>query len=175
MNSPTAQAAQQPEMLESYVRRIESLLKKILPLGGFDVVAAIRRAPAGENEPEGAEWIVDFSGRDADLLLESHAALLDAFAHLASKAVRLDESLHKKIVFDCQDYQRMHVEELKLTARLAAERVIDSGESFSLNPMNSSDRRIVHLALKDQPLVRTESQGVGPGRRVVILSASPSG
>lgn len=177
MESPTAQAAHQPEMLESYVQRIKSLLREICSRAGLTLEVTSRKAPAipGEPDPDGPEWIVDFSGCDADLLLESRAELLDSLGYIALKASRLDEGFSRKIVFDYQDYRRMHAEELRLTARLAAERVIDSGKPFSLNPMNSTDRRIVHLALKDQSLVRTESEGMGPGRHVVILPASPKG
>ncbi|HEX5483029.1 MAG TPA: R3H domain-containing nucleic acid-binding protein [Terriglobia bacterium] len=175
MESPTAQAAHQPEMLESYVQQIESFLREICARAGFGLEVSSHKAPERPGEPDGPEWIVDFSGRDSDLLLESRAELLDSLGYLALKVSRLEERPARKIAFDCQDYRRMHAEELRLTARLAAERVIDSGKPFSLNPMNSSDRRVVHLALKDQPLIRTESQGMGPGRHVVILPASPNG
>jgi spoIIIJ-associated protein len=57
---------------------------------------------------------------------------------------------------------------------MAAERVIETGEAFPLNPMSPRERRLVHLALRDQPQVRTESEGTGPERRVVILPSSPS-
>ena len=55
-----------------------------------------------------------------------------------------------------------------MTARVAAERVQSSKQPFQLNPMSSRERRIVHLALKDMPGVRTESVGMGEERQVVI-------
>ena len=58
-----------------------------------------------------------------------------------------------------------------MTARVAAERVQSSKQPFRLNPMSSRERRIVHLALKDMPGVRTESVGVGEERQVVIHPA----
>lgn len=57
-------------------------------------------------------------------------------------------------------------------AQVAAERVIESGDPFPLNPMGARERRIIHLALKDQSKVRTQSEGFGPDRRVVIVSAA---
>jgi len=51
---------------------------------------------------------------------------------------------------------------------VAAERVQTSHQPFRLNPMSSRERRIVHLALKDMPGVRTESVGTGEDRQVVI-------
>jgi spoIIIJ-associated protein len=65
----------------------------------------------------------------------------------------------------------MRREELRLMAQVAAERVIETGEPFTLNPMSSRERRIIHLALKGQPQVRTQSEGVGPERKVVIFLA----
>jgi spoIIIJ-associated protein len=62
----------------------------------------------------------------------------------------------------------MLFEELRMTARVAAERVQTSKQPFRLNPMTSRERRIVHMALKDMPGVRTESIGVGEHRQVVI-------
>jgi spoIIIJ-associated protein len=55
-----------------------------------------------------------------------------------------------------------------MTARVAAERVTLSRQPFQLNPMSSRERRIVHLALKDMPGVRTESAGSGEERHIVI-------
>ena len=62
-----------------------------------------------------------------------------------------------------------------MTARVAAERVQTSKQSFRLNPMSSRERRIVHMALKELPGVRTESVGVGEERQVVIHPAAATG
>ena len=65
----------------------------------------------------------------------------------------------------------MRFEELRMTAKVAAERVQSSHQPFRLNPMSSRERRVVHLALKDMPGVRTESVGMGEHRQVVIHPA----
>jgi spoIIIJ-associated protein len=153
----------------NYLSRMKALLEQIIRLGRFNLTVSNRRVTTDPPEPEAPEWIVEFSGPDSDLLLEGKAELLDALGYIATKTLRLDEDSHHKIVFDCQDYRKLRAQELKLTAQLAAERVIESGEPFALSPMSSFDRRMIHLALKDQPLVRTESQGMGSGRQVVIL------
>ena len=154
---------------ENYLSRVKALLEQIIRLGRFDLGVSNRRVAADPSEPDAPEWIIEFSGADSDLLLEGKTELLDALGYIATKAARLDEDSHHKIVFDCRDYRKLRAQELKLTAQLAAERVIESGEPFALSPMSSFDRRMIHLALKDQPLVRTESQGMGSGRQVVIL------
>jgi spoIIIJ-associated protein len=159
--------------LESYLPAVESLLRELIRAGGFELKVAVRKAAAPDYAGEAPEYVVDFSGPDSDLLLEKHAALLDAFEYVVLKAVRLEEAHFGKIILDCEDWRRLRNEELKLTAEVAAERVIETGDPFTLNPMNPRERRIVHLALKEQPRVRTVSEGFGPERKVVIHPASP--
>jgi spoIIIJ-associated protein len=101
-------------------------------------------------------------------LLARGAELLKALEHMAFRALRLEPAFHEKIHLDCGGYRALRFEELKMTARVAAERVESSKQPFQLNPMSSRERRIVHLALKDMPGVRTESVGMGEERQVVI-------
>jgi spoIIIJ-associated protein len=116
-------------------------------------------------------------GRDKEILLERGAEVLKALEHLAFRALRLEPEHHEKIHVDCGGYRALRFEELRMTAKVAAERVQASKQPFRLNPMTSRERRIVHLALKDMPGVRTESVGVGEHRQVVIHPAEnkPSG
>ena len=158
--------------LESYLAPIESLLRQVIKYGGFDLTFTARRVASSPSEVEAPEYVVDFSGPDSDLLLEKNAALLDALEYVVFKAVQLEEGCFGKITLDCQDWRRLRAEELKLTAQMAAERVVETGDPFTLNPMSPRERRIVHMALKDRQQVRTMSEGVGPERKVVILPAS---
>jgi spoIIIJ-associated protein len=154
--------------------KIESLLGAIIRQGGFALKFAVRRcSPAGEIAGE-AGIVVDFEGPDSDLLLEKNAAVLDALEYVVLKAVRADENAFGKIIFDCKGWRQVRAEELKLTATMAARQVMETGSPFSLNPMNPRERRIVHLALKDQAGIRTQSEGSGPLRKVVIFPAAPS-
>jgi len=171
MNAEPAPSPARP--LESYLEAIESLLKELIRTGRFELKVAIRKTAAAEDDVEAHEYIVDLSGPDSDLLLEKHAALLEAFEHTVLKAVRLPEDHFGKVSFDCQDWRRLRAEELKLTAQVAAERVIETGDPFTLSPMNPRERRIIHLALRDQSQVRTVSEGFGPERKVVIRPAAP--
>lgn len=153
---------------------IESLVGQMIKHGDFDLSFAIRRfqpADTGEAPSEAAEFVVEFSGSDSDLLLERNADLLNAFEHVVLKAARLEEELFGKVVFDCADWRRQRSDELRLMAQVAAERAIETGSSVRLGPMNPRERRIIHLALKDQAGVSTASEGIGADRRVVIMPA----
>jgi spoIIIJ-associated protein len=119
----------------------------------------------------GAELFADLSGRDKDLLLERGAELLHAIEHLALRALRLEPPWQDRILLDSGGYRALRIEELKMTARVAAERVQTSRQPFKLNPMTARERRIVHLTLQEFPGVRTESIGMGEHRQVVIHPA----
>ena len=157
--------------LEKYISALESLLRLFIGHSPFALTFSIQKAAAQAEDPEAPEYVVDFSGPDADLLLEMNATLLDAIEHVVLKAIRLDDDHFRRIAFDCKDWRRTRIKELQLMAQVAAERVIDTGDPLTLNPMNPRERRIVHLALKNRPEVRTQSEGMGPERKVIIFPA----
>ncbi len=173
MGTQPQPAREQGRPLETFLPKIEGLLRKVIEHGGFNLAFSIHKPSPAEEGLETPEYAVDFSGQDSDILLERGAALLNALEYVVLRAVRLDEELFGRISFDCQDWRRLHTRELQLTAQVAAERVVETGQPFALNPMSPRERRIVHLALKNQQQVRTASEGTGPERRVVVLPASP--
>ncbi len=151
---------------------LRQFLENIVRASGFELKVNVRAVPAEGSGAEGdAEVLADLDGRDKEILLERGADVLKAFEHLAFKALRLEPAYHEKIHIDCGGYRALRFEELKMTARVAAERVQQTKQPFRLNPMSSRERRIVHLTLKEVPGVRTESVGVGEDRQVVIHPA----
>jgi spoIIIJ-associated protein len=158
---------------DQYLVAIESLVGKIIQHGGFDLKLTVRRCESPEHDPNAPGIVVDFEGPDADLLLEKNAALLDALEYVVLKAIHVDDDLYGRISFDCHDWRQVRAEELKLTAQMAARQAVETGSPFHLTPMTSRERRIVHLALKDEATVRTMSEGAGPSRKVVIYPATP--
>jgi spoIIIJ-associated protein len=157
--------------LEKHLSLLESLLHSFIKHSPFKLTFSIQKAAAEAGDPDAPEYVVDFSGPDADLLLEMNATLLHAIEHVLLKAIRLDDDHFRRIAFDCKDWRLTRIKELQLMAQVAAERVIDTGDPFTLNPMNPRERRIVHLALKNRPEVRTQSEGMGPERKVIIFPA----
>jgi len=115
-----------------------------------------------------ADIIVRFSGEDEDILLSRNGELLLALEYLAHRWLRLEPALHDRVRFDCGDYRATRLEELKLSARVAAQRVRETGQPFPFNPMSSRDRRIIHLELNGAAGVRTMSEGSGDRRHLVI-------
>jgi spoIIIJ-associated protein len=145
-------------------------LDTVLPAARLDVRFRIvaQDQPAGE-ELDTAEIVIDFEGRDQELLLERGAELLKALEYIGVRWLRLDSKLHDRVRFDCCGYRADRLAELKLSAQVAADKVRQSRQAFRFNPMSAQERRIVHLVLKDQPGIRTASEGVGEARQVVIF------
>jgi len=154
---------------------LRQFLENVVRASRFDLKVTVKAVAIGEAGSEGStEVLADLDGPDKELLLERSAELLKAIEHLAFKALRLEPAFHEKIHIDSGGYRALRFEELKMTARVAAERVQTSKQPFRLNPMSSRERRIVHLAVKDMTGVRTESVGVGEERQVVIHPVDPA-
>ncbi len=167
----TSPASERPA--DNPLAEIESLVGQIIRHGGFDLKSTVRKSAAAGPDTGAAGIVVDFEGPDCDLLLEKNATLLDALEYVVLKAVRVGDDLYGRISFDCKDWRQVRAEELKLTALMAARQAVETGSPFSLTPMTARERRIVHLALKDETTVTTMSEGMGPARKVVIYPAAP--
>jgi spoIIIJ-associated protein len=116
--------------------------------------------------------LVAFSGADQEFLLQHDAELLLALEHVGHRWLRLDPRLHDRVRFDCGDYRSQRLEELKLSARVAAQRVRETGQVFRFNPMSPRERRLIHLELSGAQGVRTMSEGVGDRRQLVVYPAA---
>ena len=153
---------------------LRAFLAEVLRASQLDLHAKVHAVAGNATGLEGdPEVLADIDGPDKGILLERNAEVLKAIEHLAFKALRLEPNFHERIHIDCGGYRALRFEELRMTARVAAERVQTSRQPFRLNPMSSRERRIVHLALKEFPEVRTESVGLGEERQVVIHPAEP--
>jgi spoIIIJ-associated protein len=151
-------------------KKISELLNGIIANGDFRLRYKITVDPplAGDREWEHPEIMVELSGADSPLLLENGAELLRAFEHVSLEALRLAPDEHDKVNFDCQNFRSARLQELRLAADVAAERVRTSNMPYAFAPMSSRERRIVHLALRGFEDLRTESAGEAAERHVVV-------
>src|SRR5271169_399768 len=151
---------------------LRRFLENIVRAGGWELKVNVRVVEPGGGTQEGeAEVFADLDGKDKEILMARSGEVLKALEHLAFRALNLEPNFHEKVHLDCGGFRALRFEELRMTARVAAERVQTSRQPFQLNAMSSRERRIVHLALKDFPGVRTESVGTGEDRQVVIHPA----
>ena len=160
---------------EDVTSRLKPMLQELIERAGFRVTFEVQNtAGVFDREFENPDLVVAFTGPDADLLLENKAELLKAIEHVCLEGLRVSLDGRERILFDCQEYRMMRVDELQLAARAAAEKVRRTGASHKFSPMNSRERRVIHMALRGEPGVRTESEGMGQYRLVAIHSTHPS-
>jgi spoIIIJ-associated protein len=157
--------------LETLRPKLEEFLKPVLAHAGFDLSFELKTPENPHPEVENPEVTVHFSGPDVELLLENRAELLLALEHLSMEALRLPAEDHSLISFDANDYRLLRMEELRMSALAAAEKVKRTHAPFYFNPMSSRERRVIHLALRDEKELRSESVGLGPARAVVLVPA----
>ncbi len=151
-------------------KQIGEFLQAVISHGGFKLKYRITVDPpiAENREWEHPEILVEFAGPDSTLLLERSGELLRAFELLASEVLHLQGNEHERVWFDCKNFRALRIDELQTAARVAAEQVRRTSEPYRFGPMSSRERRIVHLALREEKDLRTESDGEG-GRRSVVV------
>jgi spoIIIJ-associated protein len=159
--------------LDPLIAELDRFLALVVRASRLDLRYEIRRVLPAEGEPadHGPEVLVAFRGPDEDLLLARNAELLTSIEYIAHRWLHLPPQFHEQVRLDCADFRALRLEELRLSAKVAAQRVRETRQPFRLNPMSSRERRIVHLALQDAPGVRTSSEGTGDHRQVVIYPA----
>ena len=137
-------------------------IREVLALFGEEKVTI------DEYEGDEGELILDVSGGDLAVLIGRHGRTLDSFQLILSSFMSNTLKFHYPIVVDIEGYKSRRKDKLVNLAHSAASRAKRQHGRVSLAPMNAYERRIVHLALLDDPDVTTHSEGEDPERRVVV-------
>ena len=147
--------------------KAEKLVSELIDyfLGAMGVVA---ETYIREDDEEGS-MTFEIEGQDAGLLIGRRGETLEALQFLIRTVTNRQLGRKAYVVIDIEDYRERRVQMLGRLARRTAGRVGSSGNEDSLEPMSPAERRIVHMALAGHPEVRTESEGEGNQRRVVIF------
>lgn len=109
------------------------------------------------------------AGAGCEVFVRRRAAALDAVQHLVNAAFRRNHP-GQHIVVDCLDYRKGKDAELQETAKLLATRARETGEQQEIGPLNPYARRIVHLAVAEDPEASSESVGDAFMKTVVITA-----
>jgi predicted RNA-binding protein Jag len=139
---------------------VREWIETVVFLSRLDVVARTE-----ENE---TQIHVRLYGADSGRLTDRHGELLDAIQVLANKALT-GRKVEKEIELDCEAFKQSREEDLGRRAREVADRVRKGGREELLPSMSPVERRIVHIALRDDADVTTESRGEGFFKRVAII------
>jgi spoIIIJ-associated protein len=157
--------------VDSLGPQIEEFLDLILDDADFDLEYEIEPGDSSNPEIENPEVVVKFTGPDVDLLLSNKAELLLALEHVTMEALKIPSEDHSRLSFDANDYRSLRISELRMSANVAAEKVKHTGDPFRFNPMNSRERRVIHIALRNETELRSESAGFGGHRHVIVYPA----
>ena len=151
-------------------KKINEFLQAVVTHGGLRLkYRIIVDPPLPENRDwEKPEILVDLSGPDSPLLLDRGGELLRALELIGLEMLRLPSGEHEKVSFDCHGQRAQRIQELRMAATVAAEKVRKTGTPYQFSPMSSRERRIVHLALRDEADLHTESEGEGIRRCLVV-------
>jgi spoIIIJ-associated protein len=120
-----------------------------------------------EKHPDVIKVRIDAS--NAAILIGKHGRTLDALQFIIRKIVRKRTNSKVRISFDVEGYRDRRKASLTQMAVRLGEKVKRSGKPATISPMNAYDRRIVHVALKDDTSVKTQSKGGGLFRKLVVL------
>jgi spoIIIJ-associated protein len=145
----------------------EAIVSKLLHHLGFQ--AQVSAHFDEESSDDRRSIHVDVRGDDLSALIGRHAETLNAFQYVASLMVGKEAQQWVQLVVDVEGYRSRREKQLRQLARRMADQVTKTGRRATLEPMPSSERRMVHLELRGHPAVTTESTGEEPYRKVVIL------
>jgi len=118
---------------------------------------------------DGEKIILDAHGSESGLVIGKKGATLDSLQYLVSRIVFKTPGEAMPVVVDAEGYRGRREDSLADLARKLAEKAVRSGRPVPVEPMSPHDRKVVHKTLAEHPGVRTESEGEGSARRVVIF------
>ena len=126
---------------------------------------------AWSDDPDDSEpaLILNVVGDDLGSLIGRNGETLSSIQYLIRLMVNQELHRWKNIVVDIDGYKQRRAEQLSQLAHRLAEQVISSGRPASLEPMPASERRLVHIALRNHEQVYTSSTGEDTRRKVQIL------
>ena len=125
-------------------------------------------SPIDEYEGEDGELIFDVINEDLAVLIGRHGKTLESIQLLVTSIIYNKLNFKYPIVIDIESYKNRKKQKIQEMALEAAQKSIDLGRQIKLYPMNAYERRLVHIVLRDNTLIKTYSEGLEPNRRIVI-------
>ena len=163
---PVRESVPQPEH-DALLDHTEGVISKMLHLLNLEAQVS---AHYGDNERDDRRNIhVDIRGNDLSVLIGRRSETLAAFQYVASLIVGKETEQFVQLTVDVEGYRDRREKQLVQMAKRMADQVAKNGRRQTLEPMPSGERRVIHIALRDHPAVKTESTGEEPYRKVVIL------
>lgn len=150
------------EQLDKVADTAIEVLRDIL--SHFDV----GNAEINEYEGDEGEILLDVVGGDLAVLIGRRGRTLDALQLLVSTITHCKLDYRFPVTIDVESYKHRQRQKLESMAHSAASRAVRNDADVKLRPMNPYERRLIHIALRDDDRVETISEGEDPNRCVVI-------
>ena len=136
----------------------------------YEIVSRMGFADADiewEDWPDHVRYYVE--GKDLGALIGRHGSTLEALQYIVGVINSHQQLVEHMIIVDIEGYRERREVNLRRLALRSAELAMQQGREVELEPMPSSDRRTIHMTLKNNPNVETEAEGDEPERRVIII------
>ena len=153
--------SEQVEAPQELLDEIRALVSSVLDAMGFEARVEVYDA--------GGFIAADVAPDNTALFIGQKGETIDALQYLVNVSAFRDRPFFKRIVLDAEGYRQRRVEAIQGMAHRTARRAVRERRTVEMPPMNSSERRVVHLFLSENPGVTTESEGSGDNRRVKVF------
>ena len=149
-------------MNETLTKQIADFVHSVVNAMGVALAVTIEESPEGTR--------INLEGEDGGVLIRRGGEGLQALQHVVATAFRRQLGDDTRVVVDCNGFRRDKDAEIKQMARYMAEKARSSGMAQEMGPLNPYERRIVHIAIAEDPTVSSESIG-DAFMKTVIISA----
>jgi spoIIIJ-associated protein len=149
---------------------LQAILDRLQVKG--QVMARVAEAEDEKDQEDGPTFVLDIRGDDLGILIGRRGETLSSLQYLTRLIVSSQIARNVNLVVDVEGYKARREKQLRLLAQRMAERVASTRKPIALEPMPANERRIVHLTLRDHPVVTTESVGRDEERKVTIILKS---
>jgi len=154
-------------MLEERVEIAKELMMGLLERMEMDTVV--------EGFLREGDVYLEVSGDKRGILIGKHGHTVESLQFRINRMVKKRLKEPVRVILDINDYRKRRADNLKKMAVRLGEKVKTVGHGLTIGPFNAHDRRIIHIALKEDPLLRTESLGEGETKRIKILPKEKEG
>lgn len=162
-----AGATESPAETDELLRLSEQTVADLL--NRMKIQARLETRYGEADEDDQRPVLVDIRGDDLGVLIGRRAEILNALQYIVNLMVSKRLERWVQIVIDVEGYRARRDRQLRQMARRMAEQAVRTGRRQVLEPMAASERRIIHLELRDHPQVLTQSIGEEPARKVTIV------
>lgn len=166
VQTPVATAVSPDAVPQDVAETAKQVLETLLRGMGIRSQVEIHR---DAHDTDGPDFVLDIVGADLGILIGRRGETLRDLEYLARLVVASRMHSSERFMVDVEGYRTRRERVLRELAKRMADRVKQNRQPITLEAMPPNERRIVHLALKEHPYVKTQSIGEGDRRRVMIL------